>query len=301
VACGLCGADDFDVLFESPPELGPGRAVADFMASVDRYDRYGRVVRCRGCRLAYTNPRPDGGVLARAYADSVDPDYLTEDSCRSINAHISLRVVKKFARGGRLLDVGCATGYFLNAARLEFEVTGVEPSRWAAEQARRLGLEVREGEVPGQGWPDGHFSVVTMNDVVEHVSEPLALLRETHRLLGSGGLLYLVTPDIDSLSARILRGRWWGLRPAHIYYFSPRTLTAMLARAGFEVVLLRSYGRVFTYGYWLSRLKNYPGWVHGLARRAIEGLGVHDKLLYLDTRDSMEVCARKVEPARSST
>ena len=102
-----------------------------------------------------------------------------------------------------------------------------------------------------------------------------------------------MTPNVRSLSARLLRGRWWGLRPAHLYYFAPDTLTAMLGKAGLEVVLLKSYGRIFTYGYWLSRLKNYPRWVFATARAVIGGLGLENKFLYLDTRDSMELCVLK--------
>ena len=293
-ACNLCGRDDFSVLYDSPilPERrgDPGT----FIASTDRFDRYGRIVRCRNCGLVYTNPRPPERALREGYSQAVDEDYIQEDASRGINAHMSLHVIKKFAHGGAVLDVGCSTGYFLNAARLDFAAHGLEPSHWAAKFARdKLNLDVREGTLEDQAFPPAHFDVVTLIDVIEHLPDPLGALKAAHRLLKPGGVLYIVTPNIRSLSAMILRGKWWGLRPGHIHYFSPKTLAAMLEKSGFETLRLGSYGRMFTYGYWLSRLKNYPRWVRAAPAALIRLLGIEGKFLYLNTRDSMEVCARK--------
>jgi SAM-dependent methyltransferase len=288
----LCGVDDYAVLYDAPFETDDAQLVADYVATTNRYGRYGRVVRCLRCGLVYTNPRPSPDTLMRGYSATVDSDYAEEDASRSINAHIALRTIRKCVRSGRLLDVGSATGFFLNAARLDFEVDGIDPSRWAVEYARRrLKLEVRLGSLDTAAFEASRFDVVTMNDVIEHLPDPRAALEKTRRLLRPGGVLYLVTPDIGGLAARILRGKWWGLRPAHLYYFSRRTLQRMLEDAGFQVVLMRSYGRIFSYGYWLSRLRGYPPIFHGTVSRVISLLGIEEKLLYLDTRDSVEVCA----------
>ncbi len=291
VACNLCGGNDFTVRYNSPLRVGD-QEVGDFMASTDRFDRYGRIVRCRRCGLVYANPRPSRRQISDAYARVADHDYAEESSSRSINAHLSLHTIRRFVDRGRLLDVGCATGYFLNAARISFEPHGVELSRWAVEHARTvLNLPVHQGSLEDADFPDGWFDVVTLTDVIEHLTDPRACLEKVHRLLRPQGLLYLVTPNIDSLSAHVLRGRWWGLRPAHLYYFSAKTLTAMLAKVGFEPVRVKSYGRVFTYSYWASRLKSYPRPVPAVVNALIRWLNIEDKVLYLDTRDSVEVCA----------
>jgi 2-polyprenyl-3-methyl-5-hydroxy-6-metoxy-1,4-benzoquinol methylase len=294
VACNLCGADQFDVLYDQPlREQGP-EDLGDYVASTDRYDAYGRIVRCRRCALVYTNPRPRPEAIFAGYRNAVDPDYAREDSSRSINAHLSLHTLKRFAHSGRLLDVGCSTGYFLNAARLDFEVQGLELSAWAAGYARdRLRLDVQNAGLEEADLPAAHFDVVTLNDVVEHFTDPKAALLRIGTLLRPGGLLYLVTPDIESLSARVMRGRWWGLRPAHIFYFSPKSLTALLQETGFEVELVKSYGRIFTWGYWLSRLRNYPAFIYKSVAGVVSLFGLDAKFLYIDTRDSMEVVARR--------
>lgn len=294
VLCNLCGGDDFQVLYDQPLRDQDPDDMGDFVASTDRYDAYGRIVRCNRCRLVYTNPRPRADTIFEGYRKAVDPDYAREDSSRSINAHLSLHTLKRFAHSGRLLDVGCATGYFLNAARLDFETQGVELSEWAAKYAReRLRLDVVNAGLDDAPFPSEHFDVVALNDVLEHFTDPRAALLRIHGLLRPGGLLYLVTPDIESLSARLMRGRWWGLRPAHVYYFSTTTLAALLRETGFEVELVKSYGRIFTWGYWLSRLKNYPAPIYQAVSAVVNGLGLDTKFLYIDTRDSMEVCARR--------
>jgi len=295
VPCNLCRTDHTRTRFVSP---GWKRASLDptlFRAADDRYGDYGQIVECRTCGLVYTNPRLPEQDLLKAYAGIEDPEYKGEDASRSINGHFSLNTISQYVSAGKLLDVGCSTGYFLNAARLHFDASGVEPSRWAGEFARtQLRLEVRTGTLEEARLPTQSFDVVSLIDVIEHLADPLATLKEAARVLKTGGLLYLVTPDVDSLTARLMGSRWWGLRPAHIYYFSKKSLARILKEAGFEVVITRSFGRVFTLDYWLSRLRHYSSPVNRLLRWGIERWALNHKLVYINTMDSIECCARRV-------
>jgi 2-polyprenyl-3-methyl-5-hydroxy-6-metoxy-1,4-benzoquinol methylase len=293
ITCNLCEADGAAVVYDRPSPDGVF-SVSESRMTTDVFTAYGRIVRCRRCGLVYTNPRPASTELLASYSAMEDAEYLDEQDCRSMNAHLSLMMIKRYADGGRLLDVGCSTGFFLNAARADFVVSGVEPSHWAGEFAReKLHLDVVEGTLDDAPFPAGHFDVVTLIDVIEHVTDPKAVLSRAAQLLRPGGVLYLVTPDIGSVSARLLRGRWWGLRPAHITYFSRRTLKRMLSDVGFSVLETRSYGRIFTYGYWLSRLRNYPAPVYHGLRLLVRCLGLSGKVVYINTRDSVELCARR--------
>lgn len=293
VPCPLCGSDRRTVRYDTPSPWEHWDA-AHFAATTDRFGAYGTVVDCADCGLAYTSPRPGAADLLSGYADNKDEDYESERDSRCINAHMSLAVLRRHVPRGRLLEIGCASGFFLNAARTTYDVVGVEPSTWAREYARTtLRLEVPAATLADARLEAGSFDVVVMLDVIEHVADPLGLLRAAGSALKPGGTLYLVTPDIESLSARLLGGRWWGLRPAHIAYFSRSTMGAMLAKAGFDVVEARSYGRIFSWGYWLSRLDNYPKIVGTLAGFVVAAFGIRDKFLYLDTRDSMQIIARR--------
>lgn len=288
VPCPLCGAEDDRTLYE--------QAVSGFDArlTTDVYGGFGRIVRCRRCAMIYRNPREPAEEIETAYRSSEDPDAPSEGECRSINALLSLRVIRDHISQGRLLEVGSSLGYFLNAAQPRFEVVGVEPSRWAARMAReRFHVQVLEEDVRPDLFGKETFDVVVAIDVLEHLADPLPVLTCLATFLRPGGILYVVTPNIASFSARLLGRWWWGFRPAHLTYFSPDTLGRMLTGAGFEVRQSRSYGRVFSYGYWMSRLKNYPRFLVGILSFVLALLGWSGKVLYLDTRDSMEVIAVK--------
>lgn len=295
VPCNLCGQDEFVVKYNSPIRLSDQAELANYLASTDRFDRYGQIVQCKNCGLVYTNSRPLTEYLEKGYREAKDLEYVQEDSSRSINAHLSLSTIKKYVSEGKLLDIGCSTGFFLNAARIDFEVVGLELSRWAVDFARtKLKLKVFNENLNSVGFENDSFDVITLIDVIEHLPNPMDTLKEINRILKPSGIIYIVTPNINSLSAKILRGKWWGLRPAHLYYFTPHTITQMLKKNGFEVILIRSFGRIFTYRYWISRLKNYNHLVYATIKFVLRKLNIMEKFVYINTRDSMEICARKV-------
>lgn len=293
VPCGLCSSEDSRIIFYSPISENSFNT-SDFLATTDQYGAYGTVVQCRQCGLIYTNPRPQPDQILTEYRQSHDPDYLAETESRSINAFLSLATIRQFVPHGRLLDLGCSTGFFLNAARTYFEVEGVEPSQWARDFAlKQLNLTIRWATLEEAKFPAASFDVVTMLDVIEHLPDPLQTLSQVARILKPQGFVYIVTPDISGLAAKILRGYWWGLRPSHLYYFTPESLGKMLHRDGLEVAARKSFGRIFTYGYWLSRLKNYPRPLYRMVASIAKSMRLESNFLYINTRDSMEICARK--------
>jgi 2-polyprenyl-3-methyl-5-hydroxy-6-metoxy-1,4-benzoquinol methylase len=146
-----------------------------------------------------------------------------------------LHELESVAARGRLLDIGCATGDFLVAARQAgWQTQGVELSAYAVEVARRHGLDVRVGTLTEAHLPPASFDAVTMLDVIEHLSDPLSELKEVHRVLRPGGIVCLETPNWQSIYRRLLRRRWAALQPrVHLVYFERRTATDLLERAGF--------------------------------------------------------------------
>jgi SAM-dependent methyltransferase len=298
-ACCICRSARCKVLFNRPYSPAAFSDGGEFGATTDRFQDYGRIVRCLDCGHVYTNPRPTREALMQGYGACRDEEYVHESSSRSINAHLSLNTIKRFVRSGRLVEAGASVGYFLNAARVDFEVTGLEPSQWACRIAReRFKLDMSAESVEGLGrFAPASVDVVAMIDVIEHIADPPEAIALAARALKPGGILYLVTPDISSLSARLLRGYWWGLRPAHVHYFGRASLGRMLSAAGFEVARTASFGRIFSYGYWASRLRHYPAPLYRALTACIRWGGTADKFLYLNTRDSIEVCARKRQAA----
>ena len=152
---------------------------------------------------------------------------------------------------GRLLELGCGAGSSLDYQRFYgFQVTGVEPSAAAARVARtRYGLEVRVGALEDARFPERSFDVAHLSHVFEHLSDPVATLRELHRVLEPEGLLVLKLPNIAGVSAGRFGPFWLGLDlPRHLYHFSPETITALLQRHGFAVRAIRH--DVGSWGFW---------------------------------------------------
>lgn len=147
-----------------------------------------------------------------------------------------LRRVLRFKEAGRLLDIGCANGEFLGVARRHFEVQGVEVSPTALEQARAsLGARVFAGDLLEAGFPGETFDVITLFSTVEHLKDPVAVLRECRRLLRDGGILVIKTPNFSSLNRRVLRSRWSGYKlPEHRFFFTPGGICHLFAHAGLE-------------------------------------------------------------------
>ncbi|MFP5240149.1 MAG: class I SAM-dependent methyltransferase, partial [Acidobacteriota bacterium] len=143
--------------------------------------------------------------------------------------------------GGRLLDVGCGGGQYLDKlAGLGLEPHGSEFSEDAALPARRKGHTVHVGALEELELPDGHFRVIRMNHVIEHVLNPVTTLEAAARLLAPGGTVVIETPNLDCPDFKIL-GRYWGALhfPRHLHLFTPRTMRRAADRAGLGVARVK--------------------------------------------------------------
>ena len=291
--CNLCGADDPRVLHHASSPL-PDEEGRAYHPSVDDYATHDRIVQCRRCGLVYADPVAEEAFILEQYRQVVDRLYVAEAHARAINFRRSVRTIQRFCPTGRVLDVGCAAGIFLHEAQeTGWEVAGLDMSEWFVQYARdTYGLSLQRHPLLAAPFAPGGFDAVALMDVLEHLSQPKENLRRARELLRPGGLLYLTTPDYDSVVARLFRERWWCIRKAHIFYFSRRTLRRMLAEAGFEVLQVSTYGRTFSLGYWLGRIAHFNRPLFGFLFGLVRGLGLARLPVPVNLGDQMEVVAR---------
>lgn len=141
--------------------------------------------------------------------------------------------------GGRLLDIGCGKGDFLVRMRRQgWHVEGLEIDPEAVETARvEHSLTIHLGDLESHAFPGDSFDAVTMNQVIEHVHDPVSLIRECRRVLRPGGRLVLATPNINSLThGRYGRDCSHLDPPRHLHLFTKKTLRECAARAGFRSI-----------------------------------------------------------------
>jgi SAM-dependent methyltransferase len=241
VCCDGCGASDAYVRFEiheSPDERQPlaWRGTASIP-----------LVTCNQCGLSYLNPRYDDERLEALYQDprmfvgTIDPEgrsrsIVAERALRVARCQDDVRALKHRAIGGTLLDVGCGLGFYLEALGQDFNAVGLEWSRPVVEMARDLPLTVHEARFPEHPFHAGAFDIVSLQNVLDHLPNPLEALQAARALLKRNGLLALSLVNFGSLAARVYGPGFRLLGPNHLYYFTPRTLSAALDRSGFGSV-----------------------------------------------------------------
>ncbi|MEO5616780.1 MAG: class I SAM-dependent methyltransferase [Candidatus Eisenbacteria bacterium] len=228
------------------------------------YEFRGRfpLVRCATCGIRFLGVQPAAEALAELYSAGYfeadyrcgrsETAYADESAFRAENEGLLQAfeaLVPERQGPRRLLEVGCAGGWLLKHARERgWEVRGAELSADAVTRARSLGLEIAQGDLESARYPDASFDLVYMGDVLEHVPDCQAALRQVARVLVPGGIFFLRGPITTNSLARELAltlygtlGRTIVLKepPYHLWEFTPATLRALLERAGLRVEMLR--------------------------------------------------------------
>jgi SAM-dependent methyltransferase len=213
------------------------------LGGASRFD----LVECGECGVRRLRPMATPEQLEAFYS----ADYYGRDWYKQQGQGMAF--AKSFLRGlapGRFLDVGCGLGFFIDGIRKHsrWEVSGVEFSEKAVEFARReLGLDVRQGELAEVGYPEAHFDYVHVSNVLEHVTDPVGLLRECRRVIRPGGTFHLRVPNgaadsLDLITFHRERGEPALSPSGHLYFFPERTLLRMFDEAGFRVERAYTYG-----------------------------------------------------------
>jgi SAM-dependent methyltransferase len=195
--------------------------------------------RCRDCCFERMADPVDRQSLDAHYRADREHGLMAYQEHEQNLARFAAIVARIEAAGatGRLLDVGCSVGTSLVAAgRRGWRAEGIELSRDVVDFVRRdWGLVVHDRSLEEIGFPDASFDAVLMHHVLEHLPEPERTIAECCRVLKRGGVMYQALPNHDSLKSRLFGQHWsYGVSPAHLSHFTPRTLAALLRAHGLE-------------------------------------------------------------------
>jgi ubiquinone/menaquinone biosynthesis C-methylase UbiE len=242
------------------------------------------VVRCTDCDVIYLDPRPVDEELARIYPD----DYHAYDfdaakfgliyrARRKLEGRRIMAALGGLPTSARIIDIGCGDGFHLDLVR-EFgspswEIEGIDIDDRAVGAARDRGLTVHLGVVEKLELPDATFDAALMIMVVEHVADPLELLKTARRLIRPGGRLVVVTDNTGSPDFALTRRRHWGGYhfPRHWYLFNRQSLEALGRSAGFEVDRIET---IVSPVNWVYSVHNFLD-DRGAPRRLVDAFSLH--------------------------
>ena len=278
----------------------------------------GPVVQCTNCGFVYVNPLQsskaiieDGPVLKGRPKDLLacadisvingDPDeilveqYKEETNAKTANAQDALcRILPIIPSKGKILDIGCFCGVFLNAAKLDgWDVYGLEPLVIPAIYARGFyGLDVITDTLREGLYPADFFDAVTAFQVFEHLLNPENEVKKIKKILKPGGVLLVEVPNIDTLTVKVFGRRHRHYVHDHISFFSPKTLSLLLTQSGFRVKTVYYPARVISVKYliwWLGKFIKELEMLYSIVPQSLQA-----KMLRIYSGDIFAVIAEKV-------
>jgi len=291
LACPVCSSSTLKPFKQNTFEIR-NISAEQIKITDNEYGKIWDLSQCQDCSHVFANPAPRPSFIRTLYSQVIDPLYEDEAEGRKKNfIRILSRLEKICPQKGTLFDVGAATGILIHlASDRGWEADGIEPSSWAVKYAKKnYGLNIQEGSFEESSLPSNHYAVVTMVDIVEHMSFPLKAVQKALEILKPGGILCLVTPDIKSLAARIAGSKWWHFRPGHLGYFTAKSLNKLLDLTGFTIFKKKKYAWTFSAHYLFSRKK----WLRFLIKNTRMALFWKKISIKLALSDSMEIYAKK--------
>jgi len=223
----------------------------------------GQLMKCDNCSFVFLNPRMDESDLSGMYKAGVESGYLKQQHNRTYHFRNVIALMVKNLNDDKIkiLDIGCADGLLLEESKkLGWETLGIEPIKALADYGKETyGIEILNGVFSDFKLKENYFHVVTLLDVIEHLENPKVLLSGVKDIIKPGGLLVASFPDVDSLSAKLFRKKWWMYMKGHINFFNSRSLSLMLNEIDFEAILINNYSKTLDIKYLIDLCENaYP-------------------------------------------
>ncbi len=226
------------------------------------------IVQCNNCNLVYTNPRLTNEAIKNLY----ELNYFNNNQYGYINYNDNPHLKKsnfakwiiqalpyiKIKNTTRALDVGCAAGFaFSVLEQHKIAVDGVELDANYIQQLRSKGYTIYDKPLLQNDYKH-KYNLITLFDVVEHLTDLDAHFKCLHSILQNEGIVVIVTPNFASMQRKIFGKRWFQFKPLeHINYFTINTLTTIASRNGFQLLLHKKSGQYADADFIITRLQKY--------------------------------------------
>lgn len=291
--CPICGSEKSFLKYPANLAfLGEIYFITD-----SRIGKHGDIFKCQTCGLAWVDPVFAQKTIQGYVASGFDEVYEKERISRLKTADVLVKKIKKLKPAGKLLDIGCYNGIFLEIAqKYNYEIFGIEASSAAVNRSApsiRENLKVGLAEEALKQFPDNFFDVITLFDVIEHLGNPGRILSEANRKLKKDGLLVFSTPNLNSLMARLQGGSWYAILPHHLHYFSLKNLSLLLAQNGFLIEKTGQIGRHFTFEYLSEHLSGISSVLSKIFSAVFKTFKINQIIIPINFFDQLLVFAKK--------
>lgn len=253
IKCNICGSDSYDIVVKPSKKIIDPTKIISASGGIMGTQQ---IVKCKSCGLCYVNPRIKSNIVINSYSEADDSLYASQAEGRTNTFKESLKFIEKYHHTkGRILDIGAAAGFFLKVAKdAGWETCGVEPSKWSSSYANKnYHVNVEQGTLSEAKFKNNYFDVITIWDVLEHVSDPTQELKEIYRILKPGGMLVINYPDFGTPMAKIAGSKWWFLLSVHLFYFDQKSIRNLLLKQGFINPFFKAYWQSLSLGH-LSKM-----------------------------------------------
>lgn len=269
------------------------------------FEKYGySILRCRCCRFEFVDFDAQDGFTKDFYTEDFFveghhkfgyADYLQEKPSLMRSNVKRASFVERYIKGGSILDVGCAAGFFLEALGPHWDVYGCEPSEAMVAIAReRFGNRIAQTSLEDYE-PGRKFDVVSMWDCLEHMTDPNLAMTKAASLLNDDGFLFIGTPDAGSPAPRILGRHWYYyIPPAHLQHFDRWNIEIFLERNGFRMKSLFYFGKSVSLAEMIANISyvlDHPG-IKRLSERILKSPKLNVSVPFM-VFDDMTIMARK--------
>jgi 2-polyprenyl-3-methyl-5-hydroxy-6-metoxy-1,4-benzoquinol methylase len=250
--CPLCGYEKFNYKTIETQEVGTGGA--------------NQLAQCLSCSLAFSEDYnvDRSSIYAGNYAawhESSDNDEKIISHAKRVTFEKQLENLKKYTtvKNKTLLDIGTGNGYLLEAAQdMGFDCQGVDISKNSTSIAnKKFPGKIKTGSFLDLDYPDNYFDVITLTDVLEHISDPHGLFTKISSILKTGGIVFIISPNYNSLSRKVLGKKWFQYKYEHVLYYNKKSIEYLIKHHGFQLLCFKNNKKNFSIYYYMAYFKKY--------------------------------------------